>query len=353
MPLSPVETFETDITEEIKNTQGRVTDVLAAHSSAPPRTPNQGIIGFIIFLIILLLLSLAGVIWYYFDQKQKTAEQFAKQAEEVQVVGAPLQMSKILPRTASRIDRLVTKTKKAPSGYAFTITDYREVYGSLLADETGFGLELIAIFGLDTKTTPIFKDVTINNQDIRIATLIMRSTTTLDVVPVVATTTSPSKPSMPSIFPEGYNPKEQFSTTTTTIVTSTSTATSTKSASTTKTTSTTKTASTKTTNTTPNPVATSTKIVATSTKQITTASSTKQTSTATSSKATNTSSTSTFAQTASSTATGTVATSTPPQEEVIDPSLLLYVSYGFVGTSTLIISTSPDKFLEVRGGILK
>jgi hypothetical protein len=335
MPLPPVETFETDITEEIKNTQGRVTDVLAAHSNAPARTPNQGIITTIILLIIILTILLSAVIWYYFDQKQKVALLLAKQAEQVQVVGAPLEMSKLLPKTASRIDRLVTKSKKAPSGYIFTITDYSEVYGSLLTNETVLGQEMITLFGLDTKSTPIFKDVTLNNQDIRVATLIIRSTSTPESTVDVPKSTS-TAPARVSVFPDGYDPRSLFSTTTTTVVVGTSTSSTTKS-------------------TTTKPVAT----VSTSTKPTSAVStSTKQATTSriiiyenfTPPKSTSTNSTSTATSTNS---TSTVATSTLPQEEVIDPALLIYVSYGFVGTSTLIISTSPDKFLEVRSGIIK
>jgi hypothetical protein len=56
-----------------------------------------------------------------------------------------------------------------------------------------------------------------------------------------------------------------------------------------------------------------------------------------------------------STTTVPVSTTiTPTDTQGLDPNATFgYVSYGFIGTSTLLISTSQDKLLELRSVIIK
>ncbi len=317
MPIPQVETFESDITEEIKQKQGSVTDTLAAHSSAPPKTPDQMVIRLIVLLIIFLLLATIGAVYFYISNRPGTTP-VTEQIKPLPVKKT-VAVTKILPKTGITLEHFVTTTTKEPSGYVLQLSDYPQVYGALLQDETTFGKELIKLFNIDTRTVPVFKDVTVNNQDMRVATLI-----------VVATGSSTDATSSKPVS------------TPTPVITPTPTPT-------------------------PTPVATTTKVNTTTTtatstsKTITTATTTKNTST----KATTTTSTSTT-KVSTKTATSTKATTTPvevtppPVEAPVVPEIIPdantsfeYVSYGFIGTSTLLISTSQEKLLELRGGIIK
>ena len=279
MPIPQVETFETDITEEIKQKQGFVTDVLAAHSSTPPKTPDQTIIRAITFLIVFLLIALVAGIWYYFSiGKENIAEKKAIQ-KPIMTTKPVVSINTILPKTAFKIDRFVVQTTKESAGYIVTLNDYASVYGTILTDETTFGNELIKLFKIDTGSVPVFRDITINNQDIRVATLVVLGIATSTKDTTLAKTTTPLVPSGTSI---------------------------------------------------PKSMATSTKI---------------------------TSSTSTKS-TATKIATNTLNTSTTTDAAILPNALdpltsFSYVSYGFIGTSTLLISTSQEKFLELRGVIIK
>lgn len=278
MPVSPVETFETDITEEIKQKQGFVTDVLAAHSSSPPKTPDQTIIRTLTFAIVFLLIALVVGIWYYFSVKNQQATEKIEQQKTIVVKKPAISINNILPKTASNIDRFVLKTTRENAGYIITLSDYTSVYGNIINNETLFGNELISLFQINTHSAPVFRDVTINNQDMRVATLVVISdATSTTMTPTVNTLMPPTIP---------------------------------------------------------------------------TASTTKSTS----SKTTSLLNTSTSTKKSSSTTTPVVATTTTPKTPEVVPDIntsFEYVSYGFIGTSTLIISTSQEKLLELRSAIIK
>lgn len=303
MPIPQVETFETDITEEIRQKQGSVTDTLAAHSSAPPKTPDQNIIRLIMFVIFVLLASVAAAIWYYFSIGKEAAAKRAAVQVPVVIKKPVVPIARILQKTAPNIERFVVSASRENSGYVITMNDYASVYGNILADEKTFGNDLITLFNIQTTSVPVFKDVTINNQDMRVARLVLTSTST-----VSGATTTPKDPVIQTV------PAPATSTKPTTVATSTkTTATST---------------STK--------VATSTKSTATSTK--TTVTPTSKTPTAT------------------TTIPAPVIEKpvVPVVEEILDPNATYeYISYGFIGTTTLLISTSKEKLLELRGGIIK
>lgn len=276
MPISKVETFETDITEEIKQKQGFVTDVLAAHSSAPPKTPDQTIIRVLVFAIVFLLIALVAGISYYFSLKNQEATLAIEQQKAVVVKKPAVSIKTILPKTSSNIERFVAKTRREEAGYVITLSDYSSVYGTIINDEVTFGNDLISLFLIDTHSVPVFRDVTINNQDMRIATLVVISTSTLSAAVQPAVVPAPIIPVI---------------------------------------------------------------VVATTTK----GTSTKATSISTSTKKT-------------STTTPTIATTTTPVITEILPDVnttFAYISYGFIGTSTLLISTSQEKLLELRSAIIK
>jgi hypothetical protein len=309
MGIPQVETFETDITEEIRQKQGSVTDVLAAHSSNKEVTPNQGIIRLITFVIILLLVAVCTMLWYYFSLTKQT--ELANEAAKNQVVQVrpPVVLKTILPKTSTNIERFVTKAKSESAGYVLTVNDYGTVYSTLLANEKTLGEELIKLFNIKTNSVPRFKDVTVNNQDMRIATLVLISTST----EATSTTVAPATTIVPAVAP---------------VATTTSKA------------------------------ATTTKSVATSTKN-TSATSTLTTATSTKLQTTKGVKATTTSKVASSTplASSTELVLPPPvviPEDILDPNLSYdYVSYGFIGTSTLLISTSKEKLLELRSGIIK
>ncbi len=293
MPIPQVETFETDITEEIRQKQGSVTDVLAAHSSAPTKTPNQTIIRLITFLIIFLLALLAVGIWYYLSIGKQNA--LDRQAAQTPVITSkpPISIKKILPSMGPNLERFVVHTSKESAGYVITINDYTAVYGSILANEKTFGNELIRLFNIDTVSEPIFKDVTANNQDMRVATLIVMGTST----EAQATTTEETQ-TKKLLVPPALSPAT----------------------------------------TTPNKIATSSKTSATSSKATSTA-------------------TTTLLATSKSSATTTATTApiaaTVAEDTMSDSLSFDFISYGFIGTTTLLISTSQEKLLELRGGIIK
>jgi flagellar basal body-associated protein FliL len=272
MSIPSVETFETDITEEIKQKQGSVTDVLAAHSKEEIAPPDYPIIKLLIVIILLLTFGLIGVVFFFFVKKP--ASTVPLQQVQTKPTTEQASLMTILPKTGPRIEPYVTSVKRHADGYALTLSSYSFVYGNILNSEEQFAKELLVLFGITDVTDPVFKDVLFSNQDMRVAMVTKKV-----ALPVVEASSTPIVASATS--------------TSSLLIASTTKATSTK--------------------------ATTTKQVPPTPEQpvaTTTASTTNQT-----------------------------ASSTSPE--------VFYISYGFVGTSTLLISTTKEKFLELRSAILK
>ncbi len=169
MPLANVETFESDITEEIRGQETTMTNIIASHRTEEvlhqAEKKNTMIL---LFVFILISVAIVGIGVYFLTQKTgqpltpTPTTTFHPSSRTPTVL-----LATILPETNAAIERYVPLVQKQDAGYILSITDYSSVYGYLLYNETSFGNEALNLFQEVSTSTPVFFDITQAGQDMR------------------------------------------------------------------------------------------------------------------------------------------------------------------------------------------
>lgn len=184
MTTSNIDTFEHDISNEIKQKEATLIDIASASgdikNSTPPTeiTPEKKHIS-TLFLISVITLCVSGIIasgifgYNYYTKKQAIAN---KPTETPLGPSIPaISLAIISPTLDQQIGRFINTVQQTENGYSMAITSYPSVYAYMIKNEISYADEIAEAVGsardFSTTTTPFtFNDVTINNQNMRIGT---------------------------------------------------------------------------------------------------------------------------------------------------------------------------------------
>jgi hypothetical protein len=225
MATPTVDTFEHDIANEIRQREASISDIATAvgdigNEPEPPKTGK----GLLIAVVILILCGIAGagyVAYTYSSGSKSLAQSQNTIISEQKKVQAGTPLTSLSPAMDRTIGIHIANVQKTKLGYTMNITSYSPVFAYMLKNESEFGDELglalgnshtikpkvvatstpsiatttPAVTGTSTKTalatttsttattttateneeevtTYVFSDITMSNQNMRIATTI-------------------------------------------------------------------------------------------------------------------------------------------------------------------------------------
>ena len=173
MSIPNIDTFEHDISEEIKTKEATIGDI-ASSSGEIGNTPNQSssISTFLIafgILVLVAVITVAAVLFIKYSQRPIAVPQSS--ADEQSSGGAL--MKSISGSINSAIGDSIGTIQKTEYGYNIQLLSYSDVFAYMLKNEQRYADELAQSVGSprDTSTTTpsfSFTDVTINNQNMRV-----------------------------------------------------------------------------------------------------------------------------------------------------------------------------------------
>lgn len=150
--IPKVDTFEHDISDEIRRKEASLTEISAASNDIGNNdsdvTTSQGKPIFMIALIVFFVLSLAGfgvLGYFYYTDTQKATSTPPATNEQTSKVTQP-NLEKISPTLASNISTFVTGVEKKERGYILTIGDYSQVFAYMTRNENDYIEDLAALF---------------------------------------------------------------------------------------------------------------------------------------------------------------------------------------------------------------
>lgn len=173
MPVPNVDTFEHDISEEIRTKEASFTDIASAGgdvgNTEPPRSSNLALrLG-----IACLVVAVLSVPAYFLLSKEAPSP--TTQTENVPQGMPSVALNSISPALESGIASYVDKISQSEYGYVVTITSYTPVFAFMIKNEQAFAHEMARALNVQvetgTTTTPFsFTDATFSNQNMRIGT---------------------------------------------------------------------------------------------------------------------------------------------------------------------------------------
>ena len=172
--LPRVDTFEYDISEEIKSKGVSIRDIAASSVTIENKPESSSIKNssvFIILSIIFLFLSIAGIIWYMiFIQNQSKALTNNKIKESLTATIATSSLQNSLPVLNESIGRFVSKMIKTQDGYDLILNDHNQVFSYVVNNENSFAIDCANLFNIEivSSSTVTFNDITIMNQNMRV-----------------------------------------------------------------------------------------------------------------------------------------------------------------------------------------
>lgn len=172
--LPHIETFEYDISEEIKKKEANIGDIASAsgtiENKPDRRKPSSPFL--VILSIIFLFLSIAGVIWYmiYVQNQESPISQQVKNLSNLTSATntSTTSLEGALPSLNTNVGRFISKIEKTSTGYDLTISDYAQVFGFVIKNEKLFAVDSAKLFNIEISAEDIFSDETISNQNMRV-----------------------------------------------------------------------------------------------------------------------------------------------------------------------------------------
>lgn len=180
MSLPNIDTFEHDISEEIKSKEATIGDIAAASGDVgniPVRPSSSPILLLALgafFLLAVVGLSIFLILSYRQGPISNAANNGAVQGNN-QSVGPGVRLSAVSSSMDASIGQYVSDVQKSEYGYAIQLTSYSDVFAYMLRNENQYADEIASAVGAprDTSTSTfpfMFTDVTINNQNMRVGT---------------------------------------------------------------------------------------------------------------------------------------------------------------------------------------
>ncbi|MCF7898649.1 MAG: hypothetical protein K9L31_01720 [Candidatus Pacebacteria bacterium] len=221
--IPPIDTFEHDIADEIRNKEASIEDIVSAtgdvgndKSKDTPGKSNSALISIVVMLILSGLVGAGYLGYIYFIDgpisETKAQEEIATQKEKL---NPGIKLSSVSPALDQAVGSFLTNVKKSGAGYTIDIVSYSPVFSYMIKNEQEFGDELGLALGnshtaatstpplkrsapviastttststdaTSTESKPIevdeveelstsyvFSDITLSNQNMRIATSI-------------------------------------------------------------------------------------------------------------------------------------------------------------------------------------
>lgn len=175
--LPKIETFEGDITNEIRTKEANIRDIAvsngAIENKEENKTANKNLI-MISVSVVLILISTLSVTLYFMSQEKEVAQP-PKVTQKNPSGFREKDLSSKLLFLYSKVGNAISKGEETPYGYILELANYNEVFAFTLKNETAFSKELADLLkvNIESSTTtpwPTFNDVTISNQNMRVLT---------------------------------------------------------------------------------------------------------------------------------------------------------------------------------------
>jgi hypothetical protein len=175
MSIPNVDTFEHDISEEIKNKEASISDIAAASGDVgnTQKTREGSNLFFILGgVFIFAVLCILGALLYFTAKKSSVPPPTATSTLPVTSVSLLFNLS---PTLSEEISTGVSEVQRTPYGYTILLSSYTSVFAYIVKNENAYADEVALSLGVprDTGTSSLpfyFTDVTINNQNMRVGT---------------------------------------------------------------------------------------------------------------------------------------------------------------------------------------
>lgn len=171
--LHNIETFEYDISDEVKKKEASIGSIASASGNIenkPEPKISKGSTVFIILSIIFLFLSIAGVVWYMMLLSNKNNAPVNTVIKNNISTNTHTDLQNILPSLDGNIGRFVSKIEITPTGYDLTLTDYKQVFAFVIKNENLLTNDSAKLFNIElsASSTRNFIDKTIMTQNMRV-----------------------------------------------------------------------------------------------------------------------------------------------------------------------------------------
>lgn len=181
MTISNIETFENDISEEIKHKEASMGDIASAsgqigNSTPEGVSPKSKLLIAVILLITTIILAGGGYILYNTVLTKGATSQPLTPPTPTQQQNISAALISVSPRLAADVQPYVEKVEETPYGSILSITDYSALFAYMIRNERAVGADILASSNVreDIATTTellTFSDITRSNQNMRIASL--------------------------------------------------------------------------------------------------------------------------------------------------------------------------------------
>lgn len=181
MTVPNIDTFEHDISEELKNKEASIGDIASAsgtigntqsstNTTDHVELDSKKVVLFVTVCLVILL-GLVGGYLYFFKKTSVPTQTPTVQQTTVPANTENVQdeLNAVSPYLSQGIIAQTSHVERTPFGTAITIRDYRTVFGYMIAHEKDVAIDMLAGTYEVGSTTPTFDfiDVTESNQNMR------------------------------------------------------------------------------------------------------------------------------------------------------------------------------------------
>ena len=178
MEVPKIETFEYDISDEIKKKEASIGDIASAGGSLENKNLKSGsqkTFLLMAFLLVIILGGAGGLLGYFIYQKKQS--QITQDKIKVDIINSTpsVELANNLPIFNQKVGRFVSKMEKNQFGSNLTLNEYSPVFAYVIKNEYSFSKEMSDLLGValdyGTSSGPIiFNDTIVSNQNMRVLT---------------------------------------------------------------------------------------------------------------------------------------------------------------------------------------
>lgn len=161
-----VDTFEHDIANEIRQKEASIADIASAvgdigNDDDETQKNKTPLIGIVVILILCGLVGAgyAGYLYFQGDTKALTLEQQKASEDEQKKTQPGIKLSSISPALDQAVGNFLTNVQKTNLGYSMMIVSYSPVFAYMIKNESAFADELGLALGnshtIKKATTPV------------------------------------------------------------------------------------------------------------------------------------------------------------------------------------------------------
>lgn len=198
-----VDTFEHDIADEIRQKEASISDIAAAVGDIGVAEENKPVsqstlVTIVTILIICGILGVGyiGYIYYNKDTTPITKEQRDALATQQKKLKGEIKLNSVSPTLDRAIGTFLTKVEKNDVGYSMSILSYSPVFSYMIKNEAAFGDEIALAVGNSTtsksKATTTQAEIVVSTSSVSTSTLTHGTSTKI-------ATTSPEE-SLPTSY---------------------------------------------------------------------------------------------------------------------------------------------------------